>query len=247
MTPRRAARLAMAAAVMLVTVQGVVLAGSPPASASCGNPPATGLDHAIPWAQQQLGLQQVWPVTEGQGVTVAVVDTGVDAQQPFLAGAVLPGTDVINPGGGTASTDCDGHGTFVAGIIAGRQLPGFGFSGVAPEATILPIRQANSPTDGTAPSLARGIIAAVHHHAQVINISIVTPEPTLELARAIQYALANDVVVVAAPASGQVSPRPGPTSRWWPRAPSCLAPGSAARDWSRRPGAPASPPRSSPA
>jgi type VII secretion-associated serine protease mycosin len=104
---------------------------------------------------------------------------------------------VIN-GGGTASTDCDGHGTFVAGIIAGRQLPGFGFSGVAPEATILPIRQANSTSDGTAKSLANGIVTAVKDHAQVINVSIVTAQPALELAQAVQYALAHDVVVVAA-------------------------------------------------
>ena len=198
MTPSRAARLAMTAAVVLATIATVILARSPLASASCGNLPATGLDHAIPWAQQQLGLQQVWPVTQGQGVTVAVVDTGVDGHQPFLAGAVLPGVDVINPGSGTADRDCDGHGTFVAGIIAGRPLPGFGFSGVAPEAMILPIRQANSTADGNAASLAEGIISAVHDHAQVINVSIVTPEPTLGLAQAIQYALANNVVIVAA-------------------------------------------------
>jgi membrane-anchored mycosin MYCP len=104
---------------------------------------------------------------------------------------------VIN-GGGAADTDCDGHGTFVAGIVAGRPVPGFGFAGVAPEATIVPVRQANSTTDGTAQTLADGIRAAVDAHAQVINVSIVTAQPTLALAKAVHYAQAHDVVIVAA-------------------------------------------------
>jgi membrane-anchored mycosin MYCP len=170
---------------------------SAPVGVSCSNLPATSLDHAVPWPQQRLDFQRVWPITEGAGITVAVVDTGVDAQQPFLRGAVLPGFDVIN-GGGAADTDCDGHGTFVAGIVAGRPVPGFGFAGVAPEATIVPVRQANSTTDGTAQTLADGIRAAVDAHAQVINVSIVTAQPTLALAKAVHYAQAHDVVIVAA-------------------------------------------------
>lgn len=198
LAPGRMTRLATAVMGAIITAQmPVCVAARAAASTSCSSLPPTGLDHAMPWAQQRLGLQRVWPITQGQGVTVAVVDTGVDGQQPFLAGAVLPGTDVIN-GGGSADTDCDGHGTFVAGIVAGRQLPGFGFSGVAPEATILPVRQANSTSDGTAQSLADGIRAAVSQHARVINVSIVTAQPTLGLALAIRFALAHDVVVVAA-------------------------------------------------
>lgn len=168
------------------------------ASQSCGNVTSSGLDQAIPWPQQRLDFQRVWPITQGAGVTVAVVDTGVDGNQPFLRGAVLPGTDVINGGGQAANTDCDGHGTFVAGLVAGRRLPGFGFAGVAPAAMILPVRQANSTSDGTAQTLADGIRAAVNAHAQVINVSIVTAEPTPALAGAVQYALAHDVVIVAA-------------------------------------------------
>jgi type VII secretion-associated serine protease mycosin len=192
--------LALGQVAVLATARpaSALLASALPASASCpASLPATGLDHAVPWPQKRLGLTQVWPVTQGQGITVAVVDTGVDGGQPFLKDAVLPGTDVIN-GGGPASTDCDGHGTFVAGIIAGRRLPGFGFEGVAPQATILPIRQANTTTDGNATTLANGIRAAVDAHAQVVNVSIVAAVPTLELTEAVQYALAHDVVIVAA-------------------------------------------------
>ncbi|HXS65096.1 MAG TPA: type VII secretion-associated serine protease mycosin [Streptosporangiaceae bacterium] len=196
---RRVVALA-AAALVAATLSGApaVAANGAAANANCGssNLPPTTLDHAMPWAQRELGLQRVWPITEGAGVIVGVVDTGVDGNQPFLRGVVLPGFDVVN-GGGPADTDCDGHGTFVAGLIAGRQISGFGFSGVAPQATILPIRQANSPSDGTPVTLAKGIRAAVDRHAQVINVSI-TSQPTLELAEAIRYALAHDVVIVAA-------------------------------------------------
>jgi type VII secretion-associated serine protease mycosin len=190
-------------AVGLVTVALAAPAGpaaAVPVIANCGSAgslPATALNHTVPWAQRALDFRRVWPVTRGAGVTVAVVDTGVDAAQPFLAGAVLPGYDVVN-GGGVADTDCDGHGTFVAGLIAGRQLPGFGFAGVAPDATILPIRQANSAQDGTAETLAAGIIAAVNRGAQVINVSIVTTQLVLPLTRAVQYALDHDVLIVAA-------------------------------------------------
>lgn len=167
------------------------------AAPACGSAGTSGFDPAVPWPQQQLGFSRVWQVTRGAGVTVAVVDTGVDGQQPFLRGAVLPGIDVIN-GSGAADTDCDGHGTFVAGLIAGRQRTGFGFAGVAPGATILPVRQANSTSDGTAHTLAAGIVAAVNAHAQVINVSIVTAAPTQELTDAVKYAVAHDVVIVAA-------------------------------------------------
>ena len=190
-----------AAAFIAATLTGprATAANGELASANCGpsNLPPTTLDHAMPWAQRMLGLQRVWPITEGAGVTVGVVDTGVDGNQPFLRGDVLPGVDVVN-GGGPADTDCDGHGTFVAGLIAGQQISGFGFSGVAPEATILPIRQADSSSDGTAVTLANGIRAAVSRDAQVINVSIVTAQPTLGLAQAVRYALAHNVVIVAA-------------------------------------------------
>jgi membrane-anchored mycosin MYCP len=197
---RRAISLAIASfAAATMTGFPVSVANGATANANCGqaNLPPTTLDHVMPWAQRTLGLARVWPITEGAGITVGVVDTGADGNQPFLRGAVLPGYDVVN-GGGPADTDCDGHGTFVAGLIAGRQLSGFGFSGVAPEATILPIRQADSSSDGTAVTLANGIKAAVARGAQVINVSIVTSQPTLGLAHAVRYALAHNVVIVAA-------------------------------------------------
>ncbi|WP_431878345.1 type VII secretion-associated serine protease mycosin [Amycolatopsis sacchari] len=171
----------------------------PPGGGCLPAPQGTAPD--IPWPQRQLAPQRVWDLTKGQGITVAVVDTGVDAHTPQLAGRVLPGADVA--GSGPADDDCYGHGTFVAGIIAAAPAPGTGFTGVAPEATILPIR-VTSPADSTLTStaLANGIRRAVDAGARVINVSASTSVPDAGLAAAVQYAEAHDVVVVASAANG---------------------------------------------
>src|SRR5262249_44276051 len=127
-----------------------------------------------PWHQDRMAAARAWELTRGKGVTVGVIDSGVQGDVPQLAGQVLPGFDVVNGRGngrGTGDADCSGHGTFVAGIIAARQVPGIGFTGVAPEARILPIRQSNGTDDGTAGGMARAIRLAVAAGAKVINIS----------------------------------------------------------------------------
>jgi len=150
----------------------------------------------VPWAQDRLQPKRAWDLTEGAGVTVAVVDSGVDASVPQLAGRVLPGADVV--GGGPANNDCLGHGTFVAGVIAARQARGTGLAGVAPQVRILPIRQTNSAEDGTAADMAEAIRAAVDGGANVINVSVSSFLPNIQLQAAAQYAEANDVLIVAA-------------------------------------------------
>jgi len=162
---------------------------------------------AVPWAQQQLAPQRVWPLTQGSGIIVAIVDTGVDAQTPQLAdGRVRRGVDVTTPANGPADNDCYGHGTFLAGIIGAAAAVGTGFVGVAPGVTILPIRCATAiatsetqSTSGTLTpaSMARGIRQGVDSGAQVINISASTTAQDADLAAAVQYAAAHDVVVVA--------------------------------------------------
>ncbi len=88
------------------------------------------MTRAIPWAQQQLQPATVWNFTQGAGQAVAVLDSGVSATAPALSGAVLPGLNAVT--GGNGDTDCAGHGTFAAGIIAARAAPGSGFAGLAP-------------------------------------------------------------------------------------------------------------------
>jgi subtilisin family serine protease len=141
------------------------------------------------WAIQN----KVWPITQGQGVTVAVLDTGVEARLPDLTGVVLPGTDLR---GGDGRTDVDtetppGHGTGMAALIA-SQGRGTGFVGVAPKAKIVPVVAKSN--DG----LVQGIKYAADHGAKVINISQVQAGPCPdEMQESVAYAIQHDVVVVA--------------------------------------------------
>jgi membrane-anchored mycosin MYCP len=164
---------------------------------------------AVPWVQQELEPSSVWRMTQGTGQIVAVLDSGVSAKAPALAGAVLPGLDV-----GTsqpADTDCGGHGTFVAGTIAARSQPGSGFAGIAPQARILPVNVLNPnqlDSGNLVPSadVAAGIDYAVSHGATVIDVSpSVNPKPSPALQAAVANALASNVVVIAAVASAELN------------------------------------------
>jgi type VII secretion-associated serine protease mycosin len=160
-----------------------------------------------PWAQQLLMPQRAWPFSTGSGVTVAVVDSGVDADHPQLhrAGKVLPGRDFYLVGKLPGNYDCVSHGTGVAGIIAADGKPGVGFQGVAPGARILPVRISERETDDNGaievigPTiLAKGIRYAVDAGAKVINLSVAGGGDQKVVREAIAYAVKRDVVVVTA-------------------------------------------------
>ncbi|OMC00152.1 type VII secretion-associated serine protease mycosin [Mycobacterium sp. NS-7484] len=154
-----------------------------------------------------LALDSVWPLSRGEGQTIAVIDTGVARHRllPHLVG----GGDYVSHGDGTA--DCDGHGTIVAGIAGAA--PDNGFSGVAPDATILAIRQsstkfaeaADATGVGDVESLAQAVRTAADLGATVINISspaCVAADSAPDdraLGAALKYAVEErNVVVVAA-------------------------------------------------
>ena len=165
-----------------------------------------------PWALQRVNLDELWAQSRGEGVQVAVIDTGVDVKHPQLAAAVdaskgknfLPAKndegEEIERGNANGTTDTVGHGTRVAGIIAARPAKGTGFVGLAPEATIIPIKQNDAEGNGTADTLADSIRYAVGAGADVINISQDTAnavKPDSSLKSAVDYALGKQVVVVA--------------------------------------------------
>ena len=147
------------------------------------------------WYAAFLKLPMAHRVSTGTGVTVAIVDSGVDAHHPALEGRVISGAD-FSAGGQTSSgdgrTDSNGHGTQMAGLIVGRGK----VLGVAPAAKVAPVNALiTSGTVGSA-RLAEGIRWAVDHGAKVISLSSAGDDDPL-LKQTIEAALTADVVVVA--------------------------------------------------
>ncbi|GAB3403621.1 hypothetical protein GCM10027515_14950 [Schumannella luteola] len=199
----RRRRGGIAAAALLGVVASVLLpvvaAPEPARAASCATSSGSPVIEAASWGQQRMGAERAWPRTRGD-VVVAVIDTGVSANSASLQGAVLPGTDLA---GGTGDVDCYGRGTFIGSLIAGRPVDGTDFVGVAPAATILPVRVTSNPDDYSLAAalpglLAQGIQAAVAGGARVIAIPLTSATTSPELEQAVQAAVAADVVVVAA-------------------------------------------------
>ncbi|MCO5968782.1 S8 family serine peptidase [Actinoallomurus soli] len=146
---------------------------------------------------------KVWPISQGQGVTVAVLDTGVNGDMPEIAGALVPGSDMTGHGtDGHTDLGKTGHGTGMSILIAGQGGGTTHLVGVAPAARILPVvvSDDSASTSDFEQALARGIRFATDHGAKVINISqgddagVACPTPVLD---AVSYAVAHDVVLVA--------------------------------------------------
>ncbi|MFG3186794.1 type VII secretion-associated serine protease mycosin [Streptomyces nigra] len=155
------------------------------------------------WVMDVFSVQDTWAETQGEGVTVAVVDSGVDGDHPDLTGQVLQGKDFT--GGKNAQEDKIGHGTKMASIIAGHGHGADGSDGVmglAPKAKILPLRTLQTRKDRNLDDTwGAAVRYAVDHGAKVINLSFGNDGggKTLSAGRdAIAYAQAHDVVVVAA-------------------------------------------------
>ncbi|MCT4356699.1 type VII secretion-associated serine protease mycosin [Streptomyces sp. Je 1-79] len=169
------------------------------------------------WGLEALHTTEAWRTTQGEGITVAVLDTGVDAEHPDLTGSVRAGKDLVGFGAERGDRAWARHGTAMAGIIAGhghgvgRQD---GVLGIAPKAEILPVRVILEGTDkardkarktrGTA--LAEGIRWATDNGADVINLSLGDDSKSAHADAgedaAVQYALSKGVSVVASAGNG---------------------------------------------
>jgi len=174
-----------------------------------GGAPAARADQVrdLEYWLNDYGFSQAWNTSKGAGVTVAVVDTGVDGSVVELNGAVVGGTDVSGIGSADGQTpvgDDSNHGTLVASLLAGRGTPaGGGLIGVAPEASILSVSVAFGTSDATLSNddqIAAGIRWAVDNGADVINMSLTrnTLDWPTSWDDAFMYAFDHDVVVVAA-------------------------------------------------
>jgi len=149
------------------------------------------------WHLDALDIYSAQDQARGDGVIVAVIDSGVDAQHPDLAGRVLPGTGFGSSKGTDGTTDTDGHGTGMAGIIAATGRGG-GALGIAPGARILPVASAEKE-QFSLDVVAESIRWAADHGAKVINMSLgFSSSMTPSLVKAVNYAIEKDVVLVAA-------------------------------------------------
>ncbi|TMR33947.1 S8 family serine peptidase [Actinomadura geliboluensis] len=157
-----------------------------------------------------LGMDAAWKVTKGAGVTVAVVDSGVDPNQADLRGKVTTGPNMLAKVD-RGSTPARLHGTGMASLIAGQgHGPGgrAGIIGIAPQSRILAVRAIGEPEDASyaryrtseeaETSVARGIRYAADHGADVINLSLGREDETPEEREAVGYAIGKGVVVVSA-------------------------------------------------
>ncbi len=213
------------------------LAADEPCAAASGQ-----VAEVEPWPVRALGLARAGRVSEGAGVTVAVVDTGVGAGVPSLAGRVRH----LGP----ADQDCVGHGSFAAGLIAGAPLPGVGTVGVAPAARLLAVRGTDERGVATPESLAGAIRAAADEGAGVVYVASALATGAGVLTDAVAYAARKDALVVAPfapdlpPDAGGASPRRSPgTGPRPPRTPCpswTTGPAAGARTARRRPWAPTS-------
>ncbi len=160
---------------------------------------ALGARSKIPWGIARVKAPAAWDYTQGAGVRVAVIDTGIDTTHPDLDGAV--------DGGYNAQADCErvdcyqddnGHGTHVAGTIAGRGAGQWGVYGVAPKARLYAVKVLGSDGSGALSDVIKGIIWCANNDIQVANMSLGSDTPSDTMQKALRYAKARGVVVVAA-------------------------------------------------
>ena len=156
---------------------------------------AEGKTERLPWSSVRMGAPKAWAHTKGKGARVAVLDGGVECTHPDLAANCAPGYNVFAPG--TLPEDGTGHGTHVAGIIAGA-LNWSGMAGLAPEATIIPVKVLNSSGTGKVSQVIAGMEWAVAQGVDIINMSLGAPGYIAAQARAVKAARKAGVLVVCA-------------------------------------------------
>ncbi|WP_017728238.1 S8 family peptidase [Halalkalibacterium ligniniphilum] len=148
------------------------------------------------WNLEQINIQGGWNFSEGEDVTIAVLDTGVDMNHQDLQIKIKKGYNTVD--GNTNFQDEHGHGTHVAGIAAALTNNIKGIAGISWDSAILPVKVLNKEGEGTSFEVAKGIYWATDNGADVINMSLGDYNHSDALYDAIRYAYQKDVVLIAA-------------------------------------------------
>ena len=161
------------------------------------SPAAAGPEPEMPWGVKRVGAADAWARTQGEGVKVAVIDTGIDAAHPDLAGQVAGGFNALSGAKPDAWKDDEGHGTHVAGTIAAKR-DGTGVVGVAPKARLYAVKVLDKDGNGNYSDVIAGIEWAAAQGIKVANMSLGADEGSEPLHRAVQAALKAGLTIVAA-------------------------------------------------
>jgi hypothetical protein len=210
-----AAPKAPASATPSGTPAGTPASGAGPGPSQPANPGAAkcaGVSHNTTgpqnqWATLRLAPDHAWTYTRGAGVRVAVVDSGVDASLPALSGRVTDGTDIVS-GSGRGDTDCLGSGTVMASIVAARSDQGGSVAGIAPDATIVPVRLVTTNPHPDPADQVAAIQFAVSAGAKVIALGGYLTPTNPVVAAAIAQASSHDAVVVMGASTNPADPAP---------------------------------------
>jgi len=188
---------------VLLGLSLVILLGHAPSSSQAAGVPNDPLYPVQTWTRT-VNLEAAWAITTGNSrAVIAVLDTGVDATLPDLAGRVLPGYDATSGGTDTTDRSANRHGTTVALIAAGRGNDGVGGAGAAWGAQVLPVRCLDAEGNGTANAVADGVHWAVDHGATVINLSVTASSAPFALVLSQQLAYAHDKHIPVVVAAGE--------------------------------------------
>ena len=185
----------------LMEALGRTRRGPPPADPSGGGGGANG---RVPWGVARVNAPAAWSSGQGEGVKVAVIDTGIDCTHPDLQCDFSAGVNLLDPS--SPPMDDNEHGTHVSGTIAGRGNGAKGVLGVAPKAELIAVKVLDADGGGSLSDIVKGIDWATKAGADVINLSLGGPAGSAALERAIKQALAAGVVVVAAAGNSGPSP-----------------------------------------
>lgn len=148
------------------------------------------------WNLAKINASAAWDVSQGGYGPIAIVDTGIDASHSDLSGEIEPGYNFVN--NSTDTSDDNGHGTSVAGIIAGITNNSNGVASIGFKGSLIPVKVLDSTGTGTYGDVASGIIYAADNGAKIINLSLGGSSPSQTLQSAVNYAEQKGVIVVAA-------------------------------------------------